>query len=282
MIFLKGAIMKTFMKITATFLLALSCLYLSLSLFLSRFVVKDVIPSVIQSSTVTAALTDFSDQALQNVGLNRTQTQQLMTMIQNDVETQEVLEDYVNTLLNDVIYQENTFDKQDILAILENKKDVAYEILKPQMSQTEFDQKYQQAVDQIDLDQFHQTVVNNVTQQLSQDQDTKDVVTKVYQFYHAPHVYIALTLLIITTAYLIFCSLKEEHILYNSMMVIYILSGILSLLMAVLIIFVLSALAPSTMTLQISSIRYMYICGFVYIVVGIVGYIVNIYLKRRT
>ena len=51
---------------------------------------------------------------------------------------------------------------------------------------------------------------------------------------------------------------------------------------ALFFIFVLSALAPSTMTLQISSIRYMYICGFVYIVVGIVGYIVNIYLKRRT
>lgn len=280
--FFKGDKMKLFLKITVIFLLAVSCLYLSISLFLNHFVMKDVIPSLVQSSTVTAALTDLSDQALQKVGLDTTQTRQLVTIIQNDDATQEVLENYVNTLIHDVVYQENTFDKQSILHQLESKKKVAYEILRPQMSETEFDQMYQQAIDEIDFDQFHQKIVVQMTQQLDEDDSTKETIIKVYQLTQAPHIYISVALFILSTAYLSYSSLKEHHILAKSMIVTYILSGILSLLIAILIVFILGVLALDTMTIQISSIKYMYICSFIYIIAGIIGYIINCFLKRRT
>lgn len=276
--FFKGDKMKLFLKITATFILAVSCLYFSISLFLSQFVIKDVIPSLVQSSAVTAALTDLSSQALQKAGLDTEKTRQLVTIIQNDDETQEVLEDYINTLINDIVYQDNTFDKQEILHQLESKKEVAYEILRPQISETEFDHLYQQAIDDIDFDQFHQNIVTQITKQLGEDDSTKETIIKVYQLTHMPHVYIAIVLLILSTAYLSYSSLKEHHLLVKSMMVTYILSGTFSLLIAVLIHFILSELVPVTMF----SMKYMYICSLIYIMTGIMGYFINCFLKRRT
>ena len=43
----------------------------------------------------------------------------------------------------------------------------------------------------------------------------------------------------------------------------------------------LTAMASSTMTIQLTSIKYMYICGASYFFVGIILLIVNAFLKKK-
>ena len=47
------------------------------------------------------------------------------------------------------------------------------------------------------------------------------------------------------------------------------------------IILGLTAMASSTMTIQLTSIKYMYICGASYFFVGIILLIVNAFLKKK-
>ena len=274
--------MKIFLKIISLIIMAVSCLYLSVALFLNHLIINDVIPTVVDSSVVTDALVDVSDNTLSSMGVNENQTRQFVTAMQSDEETQVALENYAKTLLNDIINQENTFDETEILKQIENKKDMAYELLQPNMSKEQFDEQYLQAMNNLDLQQMHETMVNKVSQTMDKDETIKNVVVKIYDFHHTFHIYIAIILMIISTAYLIYSSLKEKSFLANSIMTTYILCGILTLMIAVGIVFVLSAIASSTMHIKISSIRYMYLCGGIYILFGIVGYIVNIFLKKKS
>lgn len=274
--------MKTFIKVISVIVMAVSSIYLSVSLFLNHLIIQDVIPTVVDSSVVTNILTDVSDSALSSFGINEGQTKQFVAAMKNDKETQDVLENYAQTLINDVIYQENTFDETQILNQIENKKEMAYELLQPKMTKEQFDKEYQEAMNQIDLQQMHDTMVNVVSRTMDESSTIKDVVVKIYDFHNKFHIYLALVLLLISTGYLVYNSLKERTQISNSVMVTYLLCGILTLILAVGIVFVLSALASSSMHIKISSIRYMYLCGGIYITLGIVGYIVNVVLRRRT
>ena len=259
--------MKTFLKVISVIVMAVSCIYLSIALFLNHLIINDVIPTVVDSSVVTDALANVSDSALSSVGIN---------------EVQAALENYAETLINDVIYQENTFDETEILKQIESKKDIAYELLKPNMSKEQFDEKYQEAMNNLDLQQMHDTMVNKVSQAMDESSTIKNVVVKIYDFHNNFHIYIALVFMLISTVYLVYSSIKEKAQLSNSIMVTYILCGVFTLILAVGIVFVLSAIASSSMHIKISSIRYMYLCGGVYIILGIMGYIVNVILRRRT
>lgn len=274
--------MKTFIKVISVIVMAVSSIYLSVSLFLNHLIIQDVIPTVVDSSVVTNVLTDVSDSALSSFGINEGQTKQFVAAMKNDEETQDALENYAQTLINDVIYQENTFDETQILNQIENKKEIAYELLQPKMTKEQFDKEYQEAMNQIDLQQMHDTMVNAVSRTMDESSTIKDVVVKIYDFHNKFHIYLALVLLLISTGYLVYNSLKERTQISNSVMVTYLLCGILTLILAVGIVFVLSALASSSMHIKISSIRYMYLCGGIYITLGIVGYIVNVVLRRRT
>lgn len=274
--------MKTFLKVISVIVMAVSCIYLSIALFLNHLIINDVIPTVVDSSVVTDALANVSDSALSSVGINEVQTKQFVAAMQSDEETQAALENYAETLINDVIYQENTFDETEILKQIESKKDIAYELLKPNMSKEQFDEKYQEAMKNLDLQQMHDTMVNKVSQAMDESSTIKNVVVKIYDFHNNFHIYIALVFMLISTVYLVYSSIKEKAQLSNSTMVTYILCGVFTLILAVGIVFVLSAIASSSMHIKISSIRYMYLCGGVYIILGIMGYIVNVVLRRRT
>ena len=54
--------------------------------------------------------------------------------------------------------------------------------------------------------------------------------------------------------------------------------GIMTFLISFAIILGLTAMASSTMTIQLTSIRYMYICGASYFFVGIILLIVNAFI----
>ena len=55
----------------------------------------------------------------------------------------------------------------------------------------------------------------------------------------------------------------------------------MTFLISFAIILGLTAMASSTMTIQLTSIRYMYICGASYFFVGIILLIVNAFLKKK-
>lgn len=273
--------MKTFLKTISVIVLAISCLYLSSALFLNNLIINDVIPTVVDSSVVGDALTDVSDSALSSMGVDENQTKQFVAAMQSDEETQAALENYAETLLNDVINQENTFDEAEIIKQIENKKDMAYELLQPDMTKEQFDEKYLEAMNQIDLQQMHDTMVNKVSQTMDNNTTIKNVVVTIYDFHNTFHIYLALAFMIISTVYLIYSSIKEKGVLTRGIMLTYILCGIFTFVIAVGIVFVLSAIVSSSMHIKISSIRYMYLCGGIYIVLGIVGYIVNVFLKKK-
>lgn len=273
--------MKTLLKIISAFLLAVSCLFFSLTLFLNRFMTKDVIPSLVTSSTMTATLVDVCDEPLSSIGLNDQETKQFVSLIQNDVQTKEVLENYIQTLVYDLLEEKNTFDEKELLSSLENKKDMAYEILKPDISKEIFDQQYNRAIEKIDFQQMHQQVINKVNQKFAEDSSIRDLLDQFYQFYQIPSICISLLLIMISTGYLVYTSLKENQLLTSSLMIMYILSGIITFILAFVIVLVLSMMIPSTMSIQITSMKYMYLCGGIYIFIGIIGYILNVLSKRR-
>lgn len=273
--------MKIFLKTISLIVMMISCIYLSMSLFLNNLIINDVIPTVVDSSVVSEVLVDVSDNALSSMNVDESQTRQFVAMIQNDEGTQVALENYAETLINDVINQENTFDESEIIEQIEGKKDIAYELLQPNMTKEQFDEQYFQAMENLDLQQMHNTMVSRVSQTIEKDSTIKNVVVKIYDFHNVYHIYIAVILLLISTIYMIYSSIKEKSKLSNGIMLVYILCGILTLFIAISIVFVLSAIATSTMHIKISSIRYMYLCGAVYIFLGVLGYIINIFLKRK-
>ena len=87
-------------------------------------------------------------------------------------------------------------------------------------------------------------------------------------------------LFVISTAYLILISV-QERLITKCLSVSYMVCGIMTFLISFAIILGLTAMASSTMTIQLTSIKYMYICGASYFFVGIILLIVNAFLKKK-
>lgn len=273
--------MKTFLKILSGIVLTVSCFYLSFSLFVYHFVEDDIVDTVVDSTLVEEAVTNVSQEALSSSGLNQEKASQIAAMIENDQQAKQALKQYTSTLLNDAINNENTFDENVILEQLKDKKDMVYELVQPDMTKEQFDQIYSDTVDSLDLQQVYQTTVNEVSTKMDEEKQTKDMLSLLYFFHEQFHIYIAIVLMVLSLAYLAVSSIKEKGMLNSGIMIIYLLCGILTLLMAFAIVLVLSAVIPSTMNLSISSIRYMYLSAGIYIALAIVGYIANVFLKRK-
>lgn len=273
--------MKTFLKILSAIVLTVSCFYLSFALFVYHFVEDDIVDTVVDSSLVEEAVTNVSKAALSSGGLDQDRASQIAAMIENDQQAKQALKQYTSTLLNDAINNENTFDESVILEQLKDKKDMVYELVQPDMTKEQFDQIYSDTVDSLDLQQVYQTTVNEVSTKMDEEKQTKDMLSLLYFFHEQFHIYIAIILMVLSLVYLAVSSIKEKGMLNSGIMIIYLLCGILTLLMAFAIVLVLSAVIPSTMNLSISSIRYMYICGGSYIAIAIVGFIANIILRKR-
>lgn len=273
--------MKTFLKILSGIVLTVSCFYLSFALFVYHFVEDDIVDTVVDSSLVEEAVTNVSQEALSSSGLNQEKASQIAAMIENDQQAKQALKQYTSTLLNDAINNENTFDENVILEQLKDKKDMVYELVQPDMTKEQFDQIYSDTVDSLDLQQVYQTTVNEVSTKMDEEKQTKDMLSLLYFFHEQFHIYIAIVLMVLALVYLAISSIKEKGMLNSGIMIIYLLCGILTLLMAFAIVLVLSAVIPSTMNLSISSIRYMYLSAAIYIALAIVGYIANVFLKRK-
>lgn len=273
--------MKRFLKVLSVVVLAFSCLYLSLALFLNHVIEDDVIDTVLASSVVDDTLAEIGGNALVLVGIDESYTEPVVALIENDAQAQEVMKQYASSILNDAINDENTFDQNDLIVLLENKKDMIYELAQPDLSKEQFDQYFNEAIHKMDLESMYQSTVDKVAYRIETNEQTKEVVTKTYFFHNSWNIYLALLLMAVSFIYLVCTSLKEKGLLANTIMTVYLLCGIFTFVMAVAIVFVLSALLPSTITFKISSIRYMYICGGGYMLLSIIGFIINIFLKRK-
>ena len=71
-------------------------------------------------------------------------------------------------------------------------------------------------------------------------------------------------------------------LLITKLKIMPLLSGILTFLIAFTIVLGLTTMISSTMDIQLSSIKYMYICGSAYFFVGIILLIMNAFLKRTS
>lgn len=273
--------MKTFLKILSGIVLTVSCFYLSFALFVYHFVEDDIVDTVVDSSLVEEAVTDVSKAALSSGGLDQDRASQIAAMIENDQQAKQALKQYTSTLLNDAINNENTFDESVILEQLKDKKDMVYELVQPDMTKDQFDQLYNDTVDSLDLQQVYQTTVHEVSSKINEEKQTKDMLSLLYFLHEQFHIYIAIILMAISLVYLAVSSIKEKRKLTNGIMVIYLLCGILTLLMAFAIVLILSTVISSEMNMSISSIRYMYLSAGIYIALAIVGYIANVFLKRK-
>lgn len=273
--------MKRFLKVLSVVVLAFSCLYLSLALFLNHVIEDDVIDTVLASSVVDDTLAEIGGNALVLVGIDESYTEPVVALIENDAQAQEVLKAYASSILNDAINDENTFDQNALLVQLENKKDMIYELAHPDMTKEQFDQHFNEAIQKMNLESMYQSTVDKVAYRIETNEQTKEVMTKAYFFHNSWNIYLAIFLMAVSFIYLVCTSLKEKGLLANTIMTVYLLCGIFTFVMAVAIVFVLSALLPSTITFKISSIRYMYICGGGYMLLSIIGFIINIFLKRK-
>lgn len=273
--------MKTFFKVLAGIVLVFSCFYLSGSLFVYHFVEDDIIETVADSTLVADAVANVSQKTLTIGGFDETQSAQVLALIENDADAQAVLKEYASTLLNDSLNHENTFDETLLLQQIESKKNLLYTMVQSKMSKEEFELNYSVMIKSLDLQQMYQSAVDQVTVQMERQPSAKEMLSIIYFFHEQFHIYIALVLMVAAVACLAWLSIKENRVLTSSIMIIYLVCGILTLLMAFAIVLVLSVIVPSTMNITISSIRYMYITAGVYILMAIAGSIANIFLKRK-
>lgn len=115
---------------------------------------------------------------------------------------------------------------------------------------------------------------------MEQSGETYKMVKKVYSFKNTTHIIISAVLLAVSTIYLILIS-YQDRLITKCLSVSYLVCGIMTFLIAFAIILGLTAMVSSTMNIQLTSIRYMYVCGAVYFFVGIVLLIINAFLKKK-
>ena len=272
--------MKKILKLLATLTLMFSCFYLAISLFLSHLVISDVITNVVESSTVTDAFVDSCKDAFQTLNVDEDKTREVVTSIQQDSSTQKLISEYVDTAINDAMLDENTYDDTLLKEALENKKDEVYDLIQPSVSKVVYSTLYDQAINQIDLKGVHQQVVSKIQDTVNSNEKLK-LAKKVYEIKNKPNTIMSIVLMIISVAYLLFISYQDK-LITKCLSVTYLLSGILTFLIAFAIVLGLTTMISSTMDIQLPSIKYMYICGSAYFFVGIVLLIMNAFLKRTS
>lgn len=271
--------MKKILKFLATLTLMFSCFYLAISLFLSHLVISDVITHVVSSSTVTDTLTSSCQDAFSTLNVDENKAREVVSSIQQDPTTQKIVSDYVDTVINDALLNENTYDDTLLKKALEDKKEDVYNIIQPNVSQETFSNIYDQAINQVDLNSAHQQMVDKIQNTVNNDEKLK-LVKKTYEFKKKPNTIIGIVLMIISAGYLMYISLQDK-LITKCLSVTYLLSGIMTFLIAFAIVLGLTTILSSTMDIQISSIKYMYLCGSSYFFVGIVLLITNAFLKNR-
>ena len=254
--------MKKILKVIMTLILICSCFYLAISLFMNHLIINDMVPTVVKSTAVTNALEDTCQNVLSMMNMDESQSQALVSSLQQDEKTQELVNEYIDTVLNN---QSSTLDETLLKQVLEDKKDEVYSILNPSINEETFTTLYDQAINQMDLQGLQDKVLSRVENTMEQFGETYKIVKKVYSFKNSTHIIVSAILLLIT----------------KCLSVSYMVCGIMTFLISFAIILGLTAMASSTMTIQLTSIRYMYICGASYFFVGIILLIVNAFLKKK-
>ena len=263
--------MKKILKVIMTLILICSCFYLAISLFMNHLIINDMVPTVVKSTAVTNALEDTCQNVLSMMNMDESQSQALVSSLQQDEKTQELVNEY---------NQSSTLDETLLKQVLEDKKDEVYSILNPSINEETFTTLYDQAINQMDLQGLQDKVLSRVENTMEQSGETYKIVKKVYSFKNSTHIIVSAILLVISTAYLIFIS-YQDRLITKCLSVSYMVCGIMTFLISFAIILGLTAMASSTMTIQLTSIRYMYICGASYFFVGIILLIVNAFLKKK-
>ena len=247
--------MKKILKLIATLILMFSCFYLAISLFLSHLVINDILTNVVESSTVTDALVDSCKDAFKTLNVDEDKAREVVTSIQQDPTTQKLISEYLDTAINDAMLGENTYDDSLLKEALKNKKEDVYDLIQPTVPKVIYSSLYDQAMNQIDLSSAHQQVVNKIQDTINSNEKLR-LAKKAYELKNKPNTMISIVLMIISTIYLI--------------------------LIAFTIVLGLTTMISSTMDIQLSSIKYMYICGSAYFFVGIILLIMNAFLKRTS
>ena len=249
--------MKKILKVIMTLVLICSCFYLAISLFMNHLIINDMVPTVVKSTAVTNALEDTCQNVLSMMNMDESQSQALVSSLQQDEKTQELVNEYIDTVLNN---QSSTLDETLLKQVLEDKKNEVYSILNPSINEETFTTLYDQAINQMDLQGLQDKVLSRVENTMEQSGETYKIVKKVYSFKNSTHIIVSAILLVISTAYLIFISV-QERLITKCLSVSYMVCGIMTFLISFTIILGLTAMASSTMTIQLTSIKYMYICG---------------------
>ena len=263
--------MKKILKLIATLTLMFSCFYLAISLFLSHLMINDILTNVVESSTVTDALVDSCKDAFKTLNVDEDKAREVVTSIQQDPTTQKLISEYVDTAINDAMLGENTYDDSLLKEVLK---------IQPTVPKVIYSSLYDQAMNQIDLSGAHQQVVNKIQDTINSNEKLK-LAKKAYELKNKPNTMISIVLMIISTVYLILISCQDK-LITKCLSVTYLLSGILTFLIAFTIVLGLTTMISSTMDIQLSSIKYMYICGSAYFFVGIILLIMNAFLKRTS
>lgn len=272
--------MKKILKLIATITLMFSCFYLAISLFLSHLMINDILTNVVESSTVTDALVDSCKDAFKTLNVDEDKAREVVTSIQQDPTTQKLISEYVDTAINDAMLGENTYDDSLLKEALKNKKEDVYDLIQPTVPKVIYSSLYDQAINQIDLSGVHQQVVNKIQDTINSNEKLK-LAKKAYELKNKPNTMISIVLMIISTVYLILISCQDK-LITKCLSVTYLLSGILTFLIAFIIVLGLTTMISSTMDIQLPSIKYMYICGSAYFFVGIILLIMNAFLKRTS
>lgn len=151
--------MKKILKVIMTLILICSCFYLAISLFMNHLIINDMVPTVVKSTAVTNALEDTCQNVLSMMNMDESQSQALVSSLQQDEKTQELVNEYIDTVLNN---QSSTLDETLLKQVLEDKKDEVYSILNPSINEETFTTLYDQAINQMDLQGLQDKVLSRV------------------------------------------------------------------------------------------------------------------------
>ena len=272
--------MERILKPVAVIVLLISSLTFGITMFTNNLIKVDVVDTIVESDTVKNEVTNSLDSLREASGItDDTLWQKLKDTVKNDPTFNDLTKQYVETILDELLNNNSTFDPDSIRQQLLSYSDVMYELTNPGISKEEFNAKLETMVDNVDLNQVHQQIITKVEQNVPSS--TIKPMQTVYHYTTDLYIYISLALMIISTGYLGFTSYQNKKIT-KGLSGTYLASGILMFVGAVVIVMVLSAMASSTMSFKITSIRYMYIIGGAYLAIAIILTIVNKVLASKT
>ena len=81
------------LKVIMTLVLICSCFYLAISLFMNHLIINDMVPTVVKSTAVTNAFRRYLSKCLSMMNMDESQSQALVSSLQQDEKTQELVND---------------------------------------------------------------------------------------------------------------------------------------------------------------------------------------------